>query len=93
MRAAVDRLYQALGEQQDTLFPATVQPLLAEADACRWAPCRPSAACSAASRASTIPEVMAWLDNAIARQADSARVAGQHMMSAPRTMRQKTSSP
>ena len=28
---AVDRLYQALGEQQDTLFPQRVQPLLAEA--------------------------------------------------------------
>ena len=81
---AVDRLYQALGEQQDTLFPQRVQPLLAEADALPLGTVQAIGSLLSSIPREHDPEVMAWLDNAIARQADSARVAkASYMMSAP----------
>ena len=62
----------------------TVQPLLAEADALPLGTVQAIGSLLSSIPREHAPEVMAWLDNAIARQADSARVAkASYMMSAP----------
>lgn len=79
---AVDRLYQALGEQQDELFPQRVKPLLAEIDSLPLATVQAIGTLLSGIPREHDPEVLVWLDNAIARKADSAMVSkASYMMS------------
>ena len=81
---AVQRLYQALGEEQDQLFPQKVKPLLNELDLLPVASVQAIGSLLSGIPREHDPEVLQWLDNAIARQADSALVSkASYMMSAP----------
>ena len=81
---AVQRLYQALGDEQDSLFPQKVKPLLAEIDQLPVASVQAIGSLLSGIPREHDPDVLLWLDNAIARQADSSLVSkASYMMSAP----------
>ena len=83
---AVDRYYQFLGEQQDELFPAKVSSLLAQIDQLPVAVVQAIGSLLSGIPREHDPQVMQWLDNAIARHADQALVSkASYMMSAPQT--------
>lgn len=83
---AVDRYYQFLGEQQDELFPARVSSLLGQIDQLPVAVVQAIGSLLSGLPREHDPQVMQWLDNAIARHADQALVSkASYMMSAPQT--------
>lgn len=83
---AVERYYQFLGEEQDELFPARVSGLLGQIDSLPVAVVLAIGSLLSSIPREHDPQVMQWLDHAIARQAEQARVSkASYMMSAPQS--------
>jgi alginate biosynthesis protein AlgK len=83
---AVERYYQFLGEEQDDLFPARVKSLLPQVDELPVAVVLAIGSLLSSIPREHDPDVIQWLDNAIARQAEQALVSkASYMMSAPQS--------
>jgi alginate biosynthesis protein AlgK len=83
---AVERYYQFLGEEQDDLFPARVKSLLPQVDELPVAVVLAIGSLLSSIPREHDPDVIQWLDNAIARQAEQALVSkANYMMSAPQS--------
>ncbi len=83
---AVERYYQFLGEEQDDLFPARVKSLLPQVDKLPVAVVLAIGSLLSSIPREHDPDVIQWLDNAIARQAEQALVSkANYMMSAPQS--------